>query len=45
MQNCYFQLTACRDVVVTAAAAVVVEVKALPVKNLLCSEILVSIRN
>ena len=50
LQNCYFQLTACRDVVVVAAAAaaaaaVVVEVKALPVKNLLCSEILVSIRN
>ena len=36
MQNCYFQLTACRDVVVVvaAAAAVVVEVKALPVKNI-----------
>ena len=36
MQNCYFQLTACRDVVVVtaaaAAAAAVVEVKALPVK-------------
>ena len=37
LQNCYFQLTACRDVVVVAAAAaaaVVVEVKALPVKNI-----------
>ena len=31
LQNCYFQLTACRDVVVVAA---VVEVKALPVKNI-----------